>query len=113
MWIAKHYIKDLNDYPVQSDIYMVQAQLLAVDGELQCPTVGGRSDKKKRTSDTCKKNQDLQDAIEELRFSTSQDKRSRVKKLIAACDELSDMLGCVPETEGKINGMFKASSDGD
>ena len=104
MWITEQYIKDLNAYPTQSGIYMVQAQLLRVDRELQCPTANGILDSEKPASDTCKKNQELKDAIEELRFSTSKDKRSRVKELIAACDELSDMLKCGLEIDGSVKG---------
>ena len=88
---------------------MVQAQLLAVDSELQCPTANGILDTEKPASDTCKKNQELKNAIEELRFSNSEVKRSRVEKLIAACDELSDMLDCNLE----IDEIVKGSSDRD
>ena len=73
---------------------MVQGQLLVVDSELQCPTANGILDAEKPASDTCKKNQELKTTTEELRFSKSEEKRSRVKELIAACDELSDMLDC-------------------
>ena len=104
MWNTEQYIKDLNAYPTQSDIYMVQAQLLRVDSELQCPTANGILDSKKPASDTCKKNQELKDAIEELRFSTSKHKKSRVKELIAACDELSDMLKCDLDIDGFVGG---------
>ena len=102
MRITKQYIKDLNAYPTQSDIYMVQAQLLTVDSQLQCPTVNGILDSEKPASDICKKNQDLKNAIEELRFSNSKDKRSRVKELITACDELSDMLKCDSKVDGIV-----------
>ena len=81
---------------------MVQAQLLAVDWDLQCPTVNGILDTEKPASDTCKKNQDLKNAIAELRFSPSKDKRLRVKDLIDACDELFDMLGCRLEKDGIV-----------
>ena len=88
---------------------MVQAQLLIVDSKLQCPTEHGILDSKKPASDTCKRNQDLKDAIAELEYSTSKDKRSRLKVLIAACDELSHMLGCDTEIEGVV----KVCSDND
>ena len=93
------FIKDLNAYPTQSDIYMAQAQALAVDWALQCPTANGILISDKPASDTCKKNQELKDAIGELRFSSSEDKRLRVKGLIAACRELADMLGCSVEIQ--------------
>ena len=88
---------------------MVQAQLLAVDRDLQCPTANGILDTKKPASDSCKKNQELKYAVEEQRFSTSEDKRSGVKELIAACDELSHMLEC----DLGIDGSVRGSSDDD
>ena len=89
------YINDLNTYPTQSDIYMAQAQALSVDWKLQCPTENGILKPDEPASDICKKNQELKDAIGELRFSTSEDKRLRIKGLIAACLELAGMLGCL------------------
>ena len=76
------------------------AQLLVVDEVLQCPTENGILGTKKPPSDICKKNQDLKDAIGELRYSTSEVKRSRVNELRAACNKLSDMLGCYDGGDG-------------
>ena len=101
--ILRRYIKDLNTFPTQSDIYMAQAQTLTVDDELQCPTKNGILDSEEPASDACKKNQELKDAIGELRFSSSEDKRLRLKGLIAAITELSEMSGCFEEViEGSL-----------
>lgn len=88
------YINDLNAFPTQSDIAMAQAQVLTVDEEIQCPTTNGILNSDEPASDVCKKNQELKDALGELRFSSPQDKRLRLKGLMAACIELARMLGC-------------------
>lgn len=88
------YINDLNTYPTQGDIYMAQAQALTVDDELQCPTKNGILDSEEPASDTCKKNQEIKDAVEELVISSSEDKRLRLNGLNAACAELYEMIGC-------------------
>ena len=85
---------DLKAYPTQSDIYMVQAQLLAVDWDLQCPTENGVLVTEESATDTCKKNQDFKTAVEGLRHSPSEDKRSQVKELLDAWGELFDIMGC-------------------
>ena len=93
---------DLKAYPTQSDIYMVQGQLLAVDWDLQCPTVNGILDTEKPATDTCQKNQDLKNAVEELRFSTSKDKRLRVEELLDTFYELYDIMGCGLEKDRMV-----------
>lgn len=88
------YINDLNTYPTQTDLYMAEAQALTVDEEMQCPTKNGILDSENPTSDACKKNQEIKDAIDELNISSSQDKRLRLNGLNAACVELDQMVGC-------------------
>lgn len=94
--IIQLFTNDLNAFPTQSDVYMAEAQALAVDWNMQCPTENGilKSDGA-APDDACKKNQELKDAIEELRFSTSEDRRLGVKGIIGACLELAGMLGCL------------------
>ena len=86
-------INELNTYPTESDVYMAEAQALAVDRDLQCPTTNGMLDSDSpAASDICKNNQELKDAISGLKYTSSEDKRLRVKGLIAACRELAKML---------------------
>lgn len=89
------FINDLDAFPTQSGVYMAQAQLLAVDWNLQCPTENGILKDNGLNPDACKKNQELKDAIEELRFSTAEDKRLRIKGMTGACLELAGMLECL------------------
>lgn len=93
---VQFFINDLNTFPAESDVYMAEAQALAVDWNLQCPTENGilKSDGS-APRDACVKNQELKDAIEELRNSTSEDKRLRVKGIVGVCLDLAVMLGCL------------------
>ena len=89
------YINDLDTYPTQSGIYMAEAQALAVDEGLQCPTKNGiLVDDGESASDACKKNQGIKDMLEGLKISSPEDKRASLKVLSAACVELDDMVGC-------------------
>lgn len=88
------YVTDLNTYPTQSDIWMAQAQALTVDDELQCPTKNGILDSGELASDACKKNQEIKDVLDELKISSSDDKRLRLSGLYALCVELDGMIGC-------------------
>ena len=89
------YINDLDSYPTQSGIYMAEAQALAVDEGLQCPTKNGiLLDDGTPASDACKKNQGIKDILEGLKISSPEDKREWSKVLSAACVELEDMVGC-------------------
>lgn len=90
----QRYINDLNTHPTQSDIYMAQAQILLVDDELQCPTKNGILDGEQPTSDACRKNQEIKEAVGGLSYSSAEDKRLRLKGLNAACVELDKMIGC-------------------
>lgn len=88
------YINDLNTYPTQRDIYMAQARAFTLDDELQCPAPNGILNTEEATSDACKKNQAIKDVLDQLRFSSSEDKRLRLRALDAACLELDEMVGC-------------------
>lgn len=88
------YVKDLNSYPTESDVYMAQAQAFIVDDELHCSTKNGVLSTEEPASDACKKNQEIKDALAALDVSSSEDKRQGSEKLFAACVKLDQMVGC-------------------
>lgn len=85
---------------------MAQAQALTVDEKLQCPTSYGILDAEKPASGACKKNQEIKDSIEELRFSSPEVKRLRVKALNDACMALDEMVGCPTVYVERIFGVY-------
>ncbi len=66
-----------------------------VDDGLQCPTSNGILRPGEPASDACKKNQELKDRIAELIYSSAEEKRLRLKGLLAACNGLAEMVGCI------------------
>ena len=91
------YINDLDIYPTQSGIYMAEAQALAIDEGLQCPTKNGILDnggETHTTSEACKKNQEIKDVLEGLKISTPEEKRAWLRGLRDACVEMDEMVGC-------------------
>ena len=90
----RFYIIDLNTYPVESDVYMAEAQALTVDEDLQCPTQNAILISEEASSDACKKNQELKDRINELKYTSPEDKRLRLNGLNTLCEQLDEMVGC-------------------
>lgn len=88
------YILDLTTHPTESDLYMAEAQALTVDERLDCPTKNGILIGGEPASVSCQKNQEVKDAINELKYASPEDKRLRVQGLDAACVELGGMIGC-------------------
>ena len=88
------YIIDLNTNPVESDVYMAEAQALTVDEDLRCPTQNGILISEEASSDACKKNQELKDGINELKYTSPEDKRLRLNGLNSLCEQLDEMVGC-------------------
>ena len=88
------YIIDLNTYPLESDVYMAEAQALTVDEDLQCPTQNAILISEEASSDACKKNQELKDRINELKYTSPEDKRLRLNGLNTLCGQLDEMVGC-------------------
>lgn len=88
------YVKDMNNYPTQSSVYMAQAQAFIIDDELHCSTKYGILSTEEPGSDACKKNQEIKEAIISLSQSSSEDKRQGSELLYAACVELDQMVGC-------------------
>lgn len=73
---------------------MAEAQALTVDEGLQCSTKNGELDNEESASDSCKKNQEIKYAINELKYTSPEHKRMRLKGLIGACMDLDKMIGC-------------------
>ncbi|KAM0803448.1 hypothetical protein BDR22DRAFT_819153 [Usnea florida] len=90
----RFYIIDLNTYPLESDVYMAEAQALTVDEDLQCPTQNAILISEEGSSDACKKNQELKDRINELKYTSPEDKRLRLNGLNTLCGQLDEMVGC-------------------
>ena len=85
---------------------MAEAQALAIDEELQCPTRNEILDGEEPASRACKKTQGIKDAINELKYSSSEDKRLRLKGLYAACVELDQMIGCPIQYVERLLGRY-------
>ena len=88
------YIIDLNTSPLESDVYMAEAQAWTVDEDLQCPTKNEILISEEPSSDACKKNQELKDRINELKYTSPKDKRLRLNGLTSVCAQLDEMVGC-------------------